>query len=86
MSESKRPKDVLWLLWVTHRRLRSEVRGEHGGPARMWLVRLAVVWVAIGTCGGILWHGLTGLPVGLWLFVGSALVFRVARWYWRRLP
>jgi len=83
MGNRRRHTDLLFLLWVT-KSLRRHTEARPGNPTRM-LVRLLFVWIGIGIFHKLLWHGLVAMPTGLWLFVGSALVFRVIRWYWRRL-
>ncbi len=75
--------NLLLLLLVT-KRLRRQVEARPGDRTRM-LVRLLFVWIGVGIFHKLLWHGLVAMPIGLKLFIGSALVFRVIRWYWRRL-
>lgn len=86
MSESKRPKDALGLLWAIHRQLQREVKGEPGNPARMWFFRVLVLVVGLPVAGPVLWHALLHMPIGLWLLFGGCLTYRLVRWYLGRLP
>jgi hypothetical protein len=80
----KEPKDVLWLLGAVCHRVHHEVAGGHGHRSRTGLARVLVLLVSLPLAGPVLWGAIPAMPPALVVFIGSAVVFRVGRWYWRR--
>jgi hypothetical protein len=83
-DDDERPRDVLWFLVEFNRRAFHEVSGKSGHPTRTLFARVVLVTLVLACGGGILWDALWAMPTALAVFIGSVIVFRVVRWYWRR--
>jgi len=84
MSQGEGPRDAVSFLLAFSRRVYSEMRGDHGYPARTAFARITVLLVVL-VCGGpILWGAIRTMPTPLVVLIAAVVVFRVVRWYLRR--
>jgi hypothetical protein len=84
MSTTKSPWGPAALAYLIYRRATRRTKQPYSNPARVWLVRLLLVMVTAPIVAPILWNALVTMPPALAVFVGSAFIFRIVRWYWRR--
>jgi hypothetical protein len=84
MSESEKPKDIIWLLGAIYRRTSGEMRGEYGGPTRTALVRIWVVTVVVLFAGSTLWAAFKALLPTILVIVAVIVGLRLLRRLLRR--
>lgn len=84
MSGARQPWGTALLVYAAYRRTLRKVSGKRGNPARTLLLKIAFILFVMSLLGPILWHALWTMPTALVVFIGSACVFRVVRWYLRR--
>lgn len=87
MSISRRPWATALVGYAIYRRTLSGLAGKRSNPRRTLMLRLLLVamfMLVMPIAGPIFWHALLTMPTPLVVFVVSALVLRVVRWYWRR--
>jgi uncharacterized membrane protein YccC len=84
VSDEDKPRDVTAFLGAFYRRVFSEMRGEHGSPARTAVLRVVVLLVVLAGGSPMLWGALRSMPTPLVVLIAAFVVFRVVRWSWRR--
>ena len=72
------------VVYAVYRRTLRKLNGKRGNPGRVFLLKIAFILMTLSFSGSVLWHALLTMPTALVVFIGSAFVFRVVRWYWRR--
>jgi hypothetical protein len=84
MSDDKGPTEANGFLCAAYRTSREVTSGKHVGPGLTGLSRVAMVGIVLAFGGSILWAAIRSMPTALVVFIGSFVVFRLARWCYRR--
>jgi hypothetical protein len=84
MSSSRSPWGTALVVYAVYRRTLHKMNGKRGNPSRVFLLKIVFILMMLSFAGPILWRALLTMPTALAVFIGSAVVFRVVRWYWRR--
>jgi hypothetical protein len=61
------------MVYAIYRRTLSRVGGKRGNPARVLLVKIAIILLAMPLMAPILWHALLTMPAALAVFIAVSM-------------
>jgi fatty acid desaturase len=84
MSDDEGPMDATDFLHAVYRKTRAVTSGKYGNRGLTGLSRVGLLLVILAFGGPILWAALWSMPTVLVVFIGSVVVFRLGRWFYRQ--